>query len=301
MKEYLLWLAKVLTIVVLFLFAPVLLLALLVAAGGGRSGDEAAVGDKLVAVVELKGVIMNSKDVVAELYRQARNDKVKGIVLRIDSPGGSVGPAQDINSAVKKLREQKPIVVSMGGVAASGGLYAALNASKIFCQPGTLTGSIGVIMQIPNVTELSQKIGVDLVTIKSGRLKDAGNMFRPMTEEERRYLEDTVAEVRSEFVNAVVEGRGLERAKVEALADGRVLTGAKAVEAGLVDQLGDVYDAAREVFVILKEPLAEKELPRLFYPEDKFAKFRRFFDGLTDLSMLLGQGAPRELRLMYLM
>ena len=303
MREYLIWLAKLLTVAILFMFVPVLLLIVVINAADGRSSREALQSDKLVAVVELNGMILDSKEVITQLTRQAQNSRVKGIVLRIDSPGGSVGPSQEIFTTVRKLRALKPIVVSMGGVAASGGLYASLSASKVFSQPGTLTGSIGVIMQIPNVTELSKKLGFNMITIKSGQFKDVGNMFRTMSDEDKQYLEKMVTAVRNEFVGAIVDGRGLDRAKVEAFADGRILTGSQALEVGLVDKLGDIYDAAREVFEILKTPLPASELPQLYYPEDKFAKFRKFFDGATDLAKRLRGGSlvGREVQLMYVM
>ncbi|NLF26192.1 MAG: signal peptide peptidase SppA, partial [Deltaproteobacteria bacterium] len=255
-----------------------------------------------IAVIELSGVIESSKDVIDHLYKQIKNPRVRGIVLRIESPGGAVGPSQEINEAVSRLKEIKPIVASMGSVAASGGLYAALGASKIFAQPGTLTGSIGVILQVPNLRRVTEKLGVEMLTIKSGKFKDAGNAFREMTEDERAFLQSTVDEVNAEFVNAIVTGRGLDRSEVEKFADGRVLLGSNAVTLKLVDKIGGVYEAAREVFEILEKPLGPKEQPEIFYVEDKFARFRKFVEGLLDLPLSLRESVQgRQVELRYIM
>ena len=234
MKEYFVWLAKFATwIMVLFFVVPLMLL--FVGMASQKALDESpTVGKKTVAVVELTGMITSAKDILKELYKQADNDKVKAIVLRIDSPGGAVGPSQEIYAAVKKLKEKKPIVVSMGALAASGGLYSALGASKILCSPGTLTGSIGVILEIPNFTKIAEKVGVDMITIKSGKFKDAGNSFRPMTDEDRAYLEATIATAYKDFFQAVVDARKLKPEDVTKFADGRIVLGSQAVELGLV-------------------------------------------------------------------
>lgn len=297
MKQYFLWLAKLITLVVVFVvIIPVLLGAVLVA-----TQKEMAVvshdGGNLVAVVELKGVIESGKDVVEELHRQAADDKVKGIVLRIDSPGGAVAPSQDIYRTVERLKKKKPIVASMGSLAASGGLYSALSASKIFCEPGTLTGSIGVIMQIPNFTQIAEKVGFKMVTVKSGKFKDVGNPFREMSEEDRAFLEQTIERVQDDFVRAVVEGRQLSEEHVRTFADGRVIVGSQAKELKLVDEFGDVYDAARAVFDLRNEPLAEDEEPTLFYPLDKFGHFKRFLESVSSLGGLFS----RSVELKYLM
>ena len=287
MREYLIWLGKILTIaVVLFFLAPLLLSS---AGSMGGDGVEVAVGNDTnsVAVIEVKGPIYDSKDIVRELYRQAENDKIKGIVLRVDSPGGAVGPSQEIYSAVQSLKAKKPIVASMGAVAASGGLYVSLGASKIYAQPGTLTGSIGVLLQIPNFSKLANTVGVEMLTLKSGKLKDAGNAFRPMTEEERNFLQSTISAAYQEFVNAVTESRGIERAAVLAFADGRVLLGSQARDLHLVDEFGDIYDAARAIFDLRGESLKEGETPRLVYPLDRFEKFREVFESASHVSRLL--------------
>ncbi|PKM82292.1 MAG: signal peptide peptidase SppA, partial [Firmicutes bacterium HGW-Firmicutes-13] len=162
-------------------------------------------------------------------------------------PGGSAAASQEINSEIKKLREEgKVVVVSMADVAASGGYYIAAAADKILANPGTTTGSIGVIMQVTNLEELYEKIGMEIETIKSGEQKDIGNPARPMTEEERSILQSISNDIYDQFVDAVAEGRNLSRERVLELADGRIFTGRQAFELDLIDELGDLYDAVEK-------------------------------------------------------
>lgn len=290
MRSYFLWLAKLITLIVVFLFIVPFALVMLVAAIASTDIDKLKDEKNLVAVIRLEGMIDDSKELIDALYKQADNDKIKGIVLRINSPGGAVGPSQDIYTAIRKLKEKKPIVASMSSVAASGGFYAAMAASKVYAQPGTVTGSIGVVLQIPNVSEISRNIGVDLVTIKSGALKDVGNAFRDMTPEEREFLQNTVGIVHEEFVKDVMESRGLTREEVMRFADGRVIVGSQAKQYKLVDEFGDIYDAARAVFELLGEPLKEDERPKLIHIDDKFVSFRRWMDTMLKIPELF---APR--------
>lgn len=274
MKEYLLWLAKLITMLVLVvLVVPLLFGAAIGTMQGLQSRGVAPQG--VVAVVELTGMIEGSRKVIEELHKQVKDDRVKGIVLRIDSPGGAVGPSQAIFETVRALKGTKPIVASMGSVAASGGLYAALGASKVYAHPGTLTGSIGVVMQFPNLQQVSDKLGVDVITLTSGRLKDVGNMFRPMSESEREFLEQILNRVHEQFIAAVVEGRNLDPERVREFSDGRVILGAQAMEYGLVDAMGGVPEAAREVFALLGEPLPEGEYPSLVYPAEPFGELSK--------------------------
>ena len=297
MKEYLIWLAKFVTIVmVLVVVLPVIMAAVMAISQTALEGLPHG-SRKSVAVVEIDGTITSSREVLEQLYKEAANDKVKGIVLRVDSPGGAVGPSQEIYSAVKTLKTQKPIVASMSGVAASGGLYVTLGASRVLAQPGTLTGSIGVLLQIPNFTKIADTIGVDFVTIKSGKLKDAGNTFRPMTDEDREFLQMTILSANQDFINAVSEGRGIPREQVEKFADGRVILGTEARQLGLIDGFGDIYDAARAVFELLGEPLADKEVPRLIYAGDKFERIRDILESFSSIREIFS----RTPRLQYIM
>jgi protease-4 len=297
MKDYFVWVAKLITLVlVVFLIILIVLIGSLAAVGTVVS-DQIGDPTKAIAVIELNGVIENSKAILVELNKSMRNKHVKGVVLSINSPGGSVGPSQDIYEAVKRLKQQKPIVAVMSSVAASGGLYAALGASKVLAQPGTMTGSIGVIMQVPNFTKVAQWAGVDMVTIKSGKLKDAGNQFREMTAEEQEFLQKTVADVHQQFVTAVVEGRGLSRETVEKFADGRIILGSQAKELGVIDGYGDVYDGGRLVFELLGQPLKADESPSLVFPDDTLSEIRKAFKSMSSLPALFSS----ERKLMFLM
>jgi protease-4 len=279
MSEYKVWLAKIITLVLIALVVVPMI--------GGAIAAAGKIGGPRVAVVELQGPIEDSSDVLKALYQEARNNDSKAIVLRVDSPGGAVAPSEEVYNAVRRLKSVKPIVVSMGSVAASGGLYSSLAATKILCQPGTQTGSIGVVMQIPNFTGAADKVGVTMVTVKSGALKDVGNQFRPMTDDERKFLEDTANKVHALFIKAVVDGRGISEDKVRQFADGRVIIGHEAKELGLVDGFGDVYDAAREALTIAGVKLKDDELPTLHYTNRKKNLFERALEASSTLSTLI--------------
>jgi len=199
-------------------------------------------GEK-VGVVEIRGVIANPKSIILQLRKFRENEDVKAIVLRINSPGGGVGPSQEIYSEVKKTTLQKKVVASMGAIAASGGYYVAAASDHIMANPGTITGSIGVVMEFANMEELFKKIGISAHVIKSGDYKDIGSPLRKMTSEERRLLKGFVDNVHQQFVAAVAEGRKMSEESIRALADGRILSGQQAQELGLLDSLGNMEDA----------------------------------------------------------
>lgn len=202
-------------------------------------------GQERVALIRVEGVILDAQATIGELKQYSENPLVKAIVLRIDSPGGGVVPSQEIHDAVKRVKNKsnKAIIASMGTVAASGGYYIAAATDRIIANPGTLTGSIGVIMEMANFEGLLKKIGVEGVVIKSGRLKDVGSPLRKMSDEERKLLQSVMDDVHHQFIQAVADGRSLELSEVELLADGRIFTGRQAKEARLVDELGDLDDA----------------------------------------------------------
>jgi protease-4 len=204
-------------------------------------------GEDRIALVRVEGVILDAKDTVAELKRFGDSSSVKAIVLRIDSPGGGVVPSQEIHDAVQRVRSKhkKTVVASMGTVAASGGYYIAAAADRIIANPGTLTGSIGVIMELVNLEGLLKKVGVEGIVVKSGHYKDIGSPFRKMGPDDRRILQSVMDDVHNQFIEAVAEGRSLDVAAVRKLADGRIFTGRQAVDAKLVDELGDLDDAVR--------------------------------------------------------
>ncbi len=202
-------------------------------------------GEEHIALIRVEGPILDSRETVTELTRFGKSSAVKAIVLRIDSPGGGVVPSQEIHDAVKSVRQkhQKKIIASMGSVAASGGYYIAVATDHILANPGTLTGSIGVIMELANIEGLLKKVGVTSVVIKSGRHKDLASPFRTMKEEDRRILQEVLDDVHDQFIQAVADGRSLPIADVTQLADGRIFTGRQAKEVGLVDGLGNLDDA----------------------------------------------------------
>jgi len=225
---------------VLVLFVVVFFYAYLT--GGDAKAISLFSGDG-IGVLEIDGTIDDSRGVLSELKRFKEAPWVKAIVVRIDSPGGAVAPTQEIFDELQKTRKNKPLIASMGGMATSGGYYIATACEKIVANPGTLTGSIGVIMQLNNVEELMKKIGVKGYNIKSGANKDIGSPFQPLSPEGREILQSLVDNVYSQFVSAVAKGRGMNEAQVRKLADGRVYSGAQAKELGLVDQFGTLDDA----------------------------------------------------------
>jgi len=202
------------------------------------------VGDR-IALIRIEGPIIDSKETLDELKDYVKDTSIKAIVLRIDSPGGGVAPSQEIYEEVRKAVAKKKIVVSMGSVAASGGYYIAAPATKIVANPGTLTGSIGVIMEIPNIESLMNKIGVKTEVIKSGQHKDIASIFRGIKKEEREILQDVLDNVHEQFVEAVAEGRKMVHDDVKRIADGRIFTGQQALKVGLVDELGNLEDAMK--------------------------------------------------------
>ncbi|MBN1398509.1 MAG: signal peptide peptidase SppA [Bacteroidetes bacterium] len=224
-----------------------------------------SVGDKL-AVIELKEEIYFSEEIVRQFKKYRENSSVRAIVFRIESPGGGVAASQEIFEEVKKTRDAgKPVVVSMGSVAASGGYYVACAANKIVANPGTLTGSIGVISHFLSFEPLMKKVGVEETTIKTGKFKDIGSPFRKTTEEDKQYFNSVISDVYDQFVDAIEEERGLERAHILKYADGRVFTGRQAVEYGFVDTLGTMEDAvsiAAELGDIKGRPNVIKETKR---------------------------------------
>jgi protease IV len=235
----------------------------------GRFGEAdgfSGLGSK-VAIVNLDGVISSSTDIVRQLDRWGRDDNIRAIVLHINSPGGGVAPSQEIYDKVMKVRADtdKPIVVSMASVCASGGYYIACAADKIVAVPGTVTGSIGVIFEWPVANKLMDKIGVQYETIKSGRVKDVGSPFREATEADRTMLQSVVDDTYDQFVSVVCERRGIPRDSAVAMATGAIFTGRQAQKLGLVDSLGtfdDAVDLAGELSGLGKNPNRIKEISR---------------------------------------
>ena len=276
------------------LFVFFLALAVTVASFMGRPANF-VIGDK-IGVVEVFGVIADSRQVIEQLHDFRDNDNVKAIVLRVDSPGGGVGPSQEIHDEVKLIDAQKPVVVSMGSVAASGGYYIAASAREIVANPGTITGSIGVIMEFTNFQELLDKIGLSSVVVKSGEYKDIGSPAREMTSKERAILQDLIDDVHSQFVASVATGRKLEEESVRQLADGRIFSGRRAMDLGLVDRMGNL-----EVAIQRAAELAGVDgEPNVVYPPGESSRFIDLFIEGTLNKLQFALQKQRTVGLQYL-
>lgn len=255
------FLMALLTLGAIFLFF-LGLIAVVAALRGDRPA--LALGER-IGVIRVEGVIASSRQVTEQINQFRKDDGIRAVVLRIDSPGGGVAPSQEICEEVRKLAAVKPVVVSMGSVAASGGYYIAVPAVRILANPGTITGSIGVIMEFTNVQELFGKIGLSREVVKSGAHKDIGSPLRPMTPSDRRILQGMIDDVYDQFVHQVADSRKLPLDKVRALADGRIFSGRQALHEGLVDELGNFRDAVARA----AELAGIKGEPRLVYPPRK--------------------------------
>jgi protease-4 len=264
--------------VVVFIFGGLFLIFfafLWLAYGAVRGESPRLASGPRIGVVDVKGPIgmgrgsVESEPVLKLLKRYGEDSDMKAVVVRIDSPGGAVGTSQEILDGLRRLAEDKVVVCAMGNLAASGGLLVAMGCDRIVAEPGTLTGSIGVISTFPNVNGLLKKIDVQMNTVTAGKLKDAGSPFREFSEADRSYWQELANRIHRQFIQAVAEGRDLPMEQVEKFADGRVFTGEQAVELGLVDELGGFQDA-----VDLAKELAEiRGEPRMIYPPDERSRF----------------------------
>lgn len=232
------------------------------AMGGGSSRGWFAGGDG-IGLVRIEEGIYQSKDIIEQLEGFRKDDSVKAVIMRINSPGGSVATSQEIYKASKKVAEDKPVIASMATVAASGGYYVSLGATRVLANPGTITGSIGVRLDHLMLKELLNWAKIRHTTLKSGKFKDIGTFDRPMTSEEKALLQALMDDLHAQFKDAVAKERKMDRAKVDAIADGRIYTGREAYELGLVDELGGLTEAievAKELGGITGEPdLIEKK------------------------------------------
>ena len=244
-----------------------------------------------VGIVEIDMPITGSKQVVKDLNYFLEKSNIIAIVVRLETPGGGVAASQEIYEKVRRISEKsdKPIIASMGGVAASGGYYIALGADTILANPGTATGSIGVIMSYPIIGELMDKLGVHYETIKSGILKDSGSLFRDLTNDERKYFQNLIDDLHSQFVAVVAYERNMQYDYAAKLANGQVYSGKQALAAGLIDVLGTFEDAVH----LAARKAGYLEQPEVVYPPEEKK-------GLLD--MLFGdilQNSPIGNLLMY--
>ncbi len=279
-------------------FVMVLLLILAVSRAGVSDGNDLASltskSDHAVGVVELSGEIISSTGFRQSLSKALENDNLKALVVRIDSPGGSVGASEEIYRAIKVAGEKKPVVCSLANVAASGGLYAAVGCQKIVANQGTLTGSIGVIMMMPNVSKLIGDTGFSMNVVKSGRFKDTGSPFRSFGEEDRGLIQSIVDRTYDQFVAVIAESRELEIDAVKAFADGRIILGDQAVELGLVDEIGGITRAAK----IALELTGDTAEPEIVMPK-KATGFLSVLDDLREAKLWHWISSYGEARLLY--
>jgi len=261
---------------------------LVIIAAGWFSGRSmvVSVGDK-IGVLEVEGAITDARRLVQQIDDFRDESNIKAIVVRINSPGGGVGPSQEIYAELKQLAAQKPVIISMGSVAASGGYYIAVAGERIFANPGTITGSIGVIMSFPNYQELMGKVGVHTEVVKSGRFKDIGSSTRPFSTAERELLQGMIDDVHQQFVEAVSEGRNIPIDRLQPFVDGRIFSGRQAKDAGLVDELGSFTDSIK--YAAKVAGLGDD--PDLVYPEqESTGLFERYLQNVV--SRYLGVTLP---------
>ena len=277
MKSRSLWTGCLITALVVLFFLGLSGIVLALLGKGNLFTTQERVG-----VVEIKGLLTDSRTAIKQLDRYRDDDSIKAIVLRIDSPGGAVGPSQEILREVEKVRTKKKIVASLGTVAASGGYYIASGANLIMSNRGTITGSIGVIMQFTNVEGLTKKLGLDFFNLKAGRYKDVGSPFRTMTPEDKAYLQGFIDNVYQQFVSDVARNRKIPLDKLKTLAEGRIYTGEEAKQAGLVDEFGNLPDAIERAGRLG----GIKGKVKAVYPEK---------EGFSLLRLILGQEAEETL------
>ena len=230
-----------------------------------------------IGIVEINGMILSSKKTIRDIKTFRDDDGIKAIILRIDSPGGGIGPSQEIYREIMKIKMDKKIITSMGSVAASGGYYIASATNGIIANPGTLTGSIGVIMEYANIMEIAKKIGISPIVIKSGEFKDMGSPLRELKDSEKKIFQALVDELHLQFVNDVAKARNIDVQSIATLADGRVYTGQKALKLKLIDRLGNLDDAVQWAGEMAN---IKGKLKPVYPKEDKMTFIRKLADTL---------------------
>ncbi|MDD5099359.1 MAG: signal peptide peptidase SppA [Syntrophales bacterium] len=263
-----------------------------------RGADSFGLGER-IGVVRIEGIIGDAGEIVDQIKEFAEDKSIRAVVLRLDTPGGSVAPAQEIYQAVRELRKNKKVVVSMGAVAASGGYLIAVAADKIVANPGTITGSISAVMHYANVEELLRKVGVRSSVIKSGKFKDIGSPTRDMTAEERALIQGIIDDIYNQFVNTISENRNIPLSKILPLADGRIFTGRQAKELGLIDDLGGLQDAVR----LASRLSGSDEKPEIVYGERKQKSLLKYLiRAMTSaVAQEIREGAAESLGAQYLL
>lgn len=229
-----------------------------------------------ILALDLEGVILDGKDFLDQLRKYRKDDRVKAILIRINSPGGVVGPSQEMNEEIRRTREEfkKPVIAFCSAVAASGAYYAAVAADKIYTNPGCMIGSIGALMEFVNLEKLYDWARVQRYAITTGKFKDAGAEYKPLTTEQRELFQALLNDVLSQFKGAIIDGRKMKPEFLDQYADGRVFTGAQAVKLGFADKIGSWDDARRE----LGQMTGLGDNPEVFKPK----KHRGFMEFLED-------------------
>ncbi len=227
-----------------------------------------------IGIVQIDGVILSSEPTIKKLRLLESDPTVMGIIVRINSPGGAISPSQEIYQELLRLKDKKKVYVSVSSTAASGGYYIAIGAEKIFANPGSIVGSIGTIMQTFNIEKLMSKIGIESEIIKSGTNKDSGSLFRKMKPDERKLLQNVIADTHQQFIAAIAENRPLSIKEVSDIADGRIFTGRQAEKLGLIDYLASFRETTRH----MKRDLNIKEEIDLIYPKETGEYLQDFID-----------------------
>ena len=255
---------------IFLLFLIVTVFFLLVYVLGSSTEDKHSFAlDNKVGIVRVEGFIGDTRDVVEQLNQFGKDDAIKAVVLRIDSPGGGVASSQEIYAAVTDLKKKKKVITSMGSLAASGGYMVACATDKIVANPGTMTGSISAVMHFANAEELLKKLGLKASAVKSGKFKDIGSPVREMTAEERALLQELVDDIYDQFLDMVARDRNIPKENLRKIADGRIFTGRQAQKLGLVDYLGDMGYAV----TLAGEMSGIKGKPEVVYPKKKGSRF----------------------------
>jgi len=264
-----------LLLVVLFFVGISLIVSTTASDDRGKSDWLDVLESSKIGVVSLEGELLSADEILKDIRKFKKRSSVKAIVLRINCPGGAVAPAQELYEEIKRIRKKKPVVASMQTIGTSAAYYVASSSDRIVCSAGTITGSIGVIMMLADLQKIVERVGVNVRVIKAGKYKDIGSMFRPMTEEENKILEDFAAEIPEQFIKDVAQARKgkIQEDKLRTISDGRFFTGEKAKEIGLVDNLGNFYDAVR----VACELANVKGEPELIYPRKRWESYLELF------------------------
>jgi protease-4 len=260
------------------------------------SGDDGFSSRDRVAVLKVEDIILDDQIYIDSLDKIKEDKKVKAVVVRIESPGGAVGPSQEIYSELKKLRNDMPVIASIGNVGASGGYYIACAAEKIFANPGTITGSIGVVAEFASYEKLLEWAKVDIEVLKSGKYKDVGSPFREMTAEDREYMQGLIDNVYSQFKSAVAESRGLGPEEIDKIADGKIFTGEQAKELRLIDETGTINDAID----LAANKAGIKGKPDLVYYPKKKSQFLELLESRLDIPGITSMPSKYSFGLFYL-